>query len=399
MCPCLPPSGIGNPALSWAALIGFWVALVDPGWPPRSRLLTIGAFTVGSAAGCFAAVLLRPYVWPSGAFALVWCFAAILTRVWGDAVGATGNLAALATLIILGADQPSSAAAAAEMAVYTVGGGLWGLLLAFGIGRRRPEAPLRVALAAVFREEAAFVRDLARGGPQQQRRGAVREAIESARLLLVSARGRWFGGNTAAQGFTLLLSDAEGGLRALLALREALDDAASPAAPPACERAGGSDGRNRRGAVRRPARPRHRGAGRARDDARRRRSTRRDRLDRRRPAAPGEPAEQAVPANDPDAVQRDGWLRQIRDNLTAGSLSLRHAVRFALTGAVLTMLTKGLRIEMGYWITITAVIILQAYPSATWQRAIQRVGGTLLGGLIAVGTASSCTGRPRSSSS
>ena len=51
------------------------------------------------------------------------------------------------------------------------------------------------------------------------------------------------------------------------------------------------------------------------------------------------------------------------------------------------MLTKGLRIEMGYWITITAVIILQAYPSATWQRAIQRVGGTLLGGLIAVGTA------------
>jgi uncharacterized membrane protein YccC len=80
-------------------------------------------------------------------------------------------------------------------------------------------------------------------------------------------------------------------------------------------------------------------------------------------------------------------LRQIRDNLTAGSLSLRHAVRFALTGAVLTMLTKGLRIEMGYWITITAVIILQAYPSATWQRAIQRVGGTLLGGLIAVGTA------------
>jgi uncharacterized membrane protein YccC len=42
---------------------------------------------------------------------------------------------------------------------------------------------------------------------------------------------------------------------------------------------------------------------------------------------------------------------------------------------------------MGYWITITAVIILQAYPSATWQRAIQRVGCTLLGGLIAAGAA------------
>jgi uncharacterized membrane protein YccC len=86
-------------------------------------------------------------------------------------------------------------------------------------------------------------------------------------------------------------------------------------------------------------------------------------------------------------VLPDDRLRQLRDNLTAGSLSLRHAVRFALTGSALTMLTKGLRIEMGYWVTITAVIILQAYPSATWQRAIQRVGGTLLGGLIAAGAA------------
>jgi uncharacterized membrane protein YccC len=386
--PLLAAQWYGNPALSWAALIGFWVALVDPGWPPRSRLLTIGAFTVGSAAGCFAAVLLRPYVWPSGAFALVWCFAAILTRVWGDAVGATGNLAALATLIILGADQPSSAAAAAEMAAYTVGGGLWGLLLAFGIGRRRPEAPLCVALAAVFREEAAFVRDLARGGPQQQRRGAVRDAIESARLLLVSARGRWFGGNTAAQGFTLLLSDAEGALRALLALREALEDAASPAAPqPALNAladrmdataAALSDGQPVP-VIAAPAAPGDDAAAAALRAATGWIDAARRHLER--------PAEQAVPANDPDAVQRDGWLRQIRDNLTAGSLSLRHAVRFALTGAVLTMLTKGLRIEMGYWITITAVIILQAYPSATWQRAIQRVGGTLLGGLIAVGTA------------
>jgi hypothetical protein len=167
--PLLAAQWYANPALSWAALIGFWVALVDPGWPPRSRLRTIGAFTVGSAFGCFIAVLLRPYVWPSGAFALVWCFGAILTRVWGDTAGTTGNLTALATLIVLGADQPSSVAAATEMAEFTIGGGLWGLLLAFAIGQRRPEAPLRDALAAVFRAEAAVVRDLAHAGPLPDR--------------------------------------------------------------------------------------------------------------------------------------------------------------------------------------------------------------------------------------
>ena len=85
----------------------------------------------------------------------------------------------------------------------------------------------------MFKAEAAFVRDLAREGPPQQRRGAVREAIENARLLLVSARGRGFGGNASSQRFTLLLSDAEGSLRALLALREALDDAEPAEAPQA----------------------------------------------------------------------------------------------------------------------------------------------------------------------
>lgn len=386
--PLLAAQWYGYSALSWAALIGFWVALVDPGWPPRNRLLTIGAFTVGSAAGCFVAVLLRPYVWPSGAFALVWCFAAILTRVWGDAAGSAGNLAALATLIVLGADEPSSIAAAGEMGALTVGGGLWGLLLAFGIGRRRPEAPLRNALAAVFRAEAAFVRDLARAGPPQQRRGAVREAIEMARLLLVSARGRWFGANTAAQRFTLLLSDAEGTLRALLALREALDDAVSAAAPePALNALADRMDATAAALVDGQPIPVIAVPAASTDDvaaATLRAAT--GWIDSAQRHLEG-PAEQAVLAGDPDAVQPDDWLHQLRDNLTTGSLSLRHAARFALTGAALTMLTKGLRIEMGYWITITAVIILQAYPSATWQRAIQRVGGTLLGGLIAAGAA------------
>jgi uncharacterized membrane protein YccC len=378
----------GNPALSWAALIGFWVALVDPGWPPRSRLLTIGGFIAASAIGCVVAVLLRPYLWPSGAFALVWCFAAILTRVWGDTAGSAGNLTALATLIVLGADQPSSTAAAAEMAASTVGGGLWGLLLAFGIGRRRPEAPLRTAIAAVFKAEAAFARDLACAGPPQQRRGAVREAIENARLLLVAARGRGFGANTSAQRFTLLLSDAEGALRALLALHEALDDA-EPAKPPQAalnllaERmnavAVALTENQHRPVIAAPSTL----ADEVTAAALRTATGWIDAAERHMTGS----AEQAAPTGDQGAAQPDHWLRKLRDNLTTGSLSLRHAARFALIAAALTMLTKGLRLEMGYWITITAVIILQAYPSATWQRAIQRVGGTLLGGLIAAGAA------------
>jgi uncharacterized membrane protein YccC len=383
--PLLAAQWFRDPALSWAALIGFWVALVDPGWPPRSRIVTIGAFIAGSAAGCFLAILLRPHIWPSGAFALVWCLAAILTRIWGDTAGSTGNLVAIATLIVLGTDQPSSATAAAEMAMVTIGGGLWGLLLAFCIGGRRPEAPLRAALAAVFRAEAAFVRDLV---PQQQYRGAVREAIEHARGMLVSARRQWFGGSMATQSFGLLLSDAEGVLRALLALREALNDGSPTEAPAVSALADRLDATATALTDGRPiaviASPVHAG-----DDA--------DAVAVALHAATGwiaaaqwhlaDPPDWAAASCEPEAVQPTNRLRQLRDNLNTESLSLRHAARFALTGAALTMLVKGLHIDMGYWITITAVIILQAYPSATWQRAIQRVGGTVLGGLIAAGTA------------
>ncbi len=386
--PLLAAQWFHVPELSWAALIGFWVALVDPGWPTSSRLVTIGGFIVGSAVGCSVAVLLRPYVWPSGAFALAWGFAAILTRVWGDAAGLAGNLTAIATLIVLGASHPSSAEAAAEMAALTMGGGLWGLLLAFCIGWRRPAAPLEAALAAVFRAEAVFVRDLARGGPPRQRRGAVREAIEEARLMLVSAHHQWFGARVPTQRFSLLLSDAEGVLRALLAVREGLD-AGRPAeaadlngladrldAVAAALAAGG-----RIGVAPAPA-P-------AGDDALAVALRSADgwiEAAERRLAAPSDRAG-AGPGPEEDGFQPSFWLRQLRDNLTSESLSLRHAARFALTGAALTMLTKGLRLEMGYWITITAVIILQAYPSATWQRAIQRVGGAVAGGLVAVAAA------------
>ena len=82
-------------------------------------------------------VLLRPYLWPSGAFALVWCFAAILTRVWGDTAGSAGKLTALATLMVLGADRLPLPPPRQRWPLHRRRWAL-GLLLAFGIGRGVP---------------------------------------------------------------------------------------------------------------------------------------------------------------------------------------------------------------------------------------------------------------------
>jgi uncharacterized membrane protein YccC len=388
---------LGEPALAWAAFIGFWVALVDPRWPPRTRFLTIAFFVVGTAAGCFLAVLARPYLWLSAVFAFVWCGAAMLTRAWGEAAGSSGNLLALAVLIVLELGGGSGLEAATRIAGMTVVGGLWGLVLALALGRQRPDAPVRAALARVYRTEAAFVRGLlvaasnrngeAAGG--RQRRGVVRAAIEAARVVLVRARQGWLGPGWRGRRFTLMLADADRVLEPLLALRVLLDDGVAAGSEPtemldamalrldaladavetardrslpepplvAADTAAAISGPLHQAAAWIEAASEHL-----------------------------EPSTQIGEAVDPGRADT-GALGRLRDNLTFASLVFRHAIRFAVVGAALTLIVNGLHLDQGYWITLAAVIVMQAYPSATWQRAIQRVAGSIGGGAIAAGAA------------
>ncbi|GAB3569983.1 FUSC family protein [Spirosoma luteolum] len=76
-------------------------------------------------------------------------------------------------------------------------------------------------------------------------------------------------------------------------------------------------------------------------------------------------------------------LKSIRNNLSFDSSVFRHSLRVSLTmltGFVLTQL-----IEYGhhsYWVLLTISVILKPAFSLTKQRNYERIGGTLLGGLI-----------------
>jgi uncharacterized membrane protein YccC len=61
----------------------------------------------------------------------------------------------------------------------------------------------------------------------------------------------------------------------------------------------------------------------------------------------------------------------------------RHALRLAVTVAFTQLLGGALHVSRAQWVTTTVLLVLQPYAGATWQRSAARVGGTVLGGVVA----------------
>jgi uncharacterized membrane protein YccC len=72
-----------------------------------------------------------------------------------------------------------------------------------------------------------------------------------------------------------------------------------------------------------------------------------------------------------------------RANLGFGSIAFRHALRVAVTAAAAVLATRLFDINRGYWISITAIVVLQPYMVETWRRTFDRIAGSVLGGLVA----------------
>jgi uncharacterized membrane protein YccC len=75
-------------------------------------------------------------------------------------------------------------------------------------------------------------------------------------------------------------------------------------------------------------------------------------------------------------------LATLRSVLAPDSVILRYSLRVAVVTTLAVVLAELLHIKRGYWMTITAIVILQPYTGITTQRAMQRVLGTVVGALI-----------------
>ena len=77
-------------------------------------------------------------------------------------------------------------------------------------------------------------------------------------------------------------------------------------------------------------------------------------------------------------------LEPLRNNFTFHSVLFRHALRLAIVATIAEVLASILHISTGYWITLTAVVALKPNYGGTSQTTLQRVLGSVLGGIIGI---------------
>jgi uncharacterized membrane protein YccC len=72
-------------------------------------------------------------------------------------------------------------------------------------------------------------------------------------------------------------------------------------------------------------------------------------------------------------------LITLRANLAFDSTACRHALRLGATLAIATMAYRVFELPRGYWVPLTALLVLKPEFQDTFARGIGRIGGTLLG--------------------
>jgi len=382
-----------RPQLLWVALGGWLGTFADPGGPYPLRAATLIAYVAAGSVSVLAGTFCAAHPWLSVGVLLFWGAGCALFRVYGEAAGGVGALSLIAFCIALGTPAPSLRSVLLRGALFAAGVS-WAAALALALWPVHPYRPVRRAVAACHRALAQHARQLAIGGPgwfeaAAGSRGGIRALLENARSVLGSVRRGRSGESRRSELLVALYEAAELALGDLSALAETLQS------------------REERG-LRRPA-------------------WLEGTLDSfaaafdavafavgEEPAAVAPPvvlvgddaelsaplqsllshvqlalgaaaalhAGRSAPASSPFSLGTAS-RPSIRDALSLRSIELRHAIRVGGTAAAAALVGILLHRPRGYWIVVTAVLVLQPHSGTTLRRGLQRVAGTVVGAMAA----------------
>ncbi|WP_404371733.1 FUSC family protein [Corallococcus coralloides] len=429
--PTVVGTALHLPGALWLAVGGFNTSFVDKGGSYHARFRAMGGTALAAAVSAVMGGLAGMHPALAIPATLLWVTAWSFAGVYGAAANLTGNIAATTFVIALGLPAPT-ALHALESGVAVLGGSAWAMLLSLVLWPIRPYRPARKAVAACFDAVADYAEGLSRAvqGAREdawqaliQQHGRIRETLEVARTTLAATRqGR--GERGRGERLLVLLESADAMFMGLIALGEQLESLGPPVSGPVgdpraavavalldcantardlvrlVEQEGRSrrpqpewDGRalkdavgdlDARGLVTRLERARLTDIARLLTEMRERADVALDTACR----LPG-PFPQAPPPARALAEESHVSLGDpVRAHLTLDSEVLRHALRVGITTTAAVYIASVFRPNHGYWVTLTVLTIMQPYTGPTFLKALQRVLGTVVGGLLAIAVAS-----------
>jgi uncharacterized membrane protein YccC len=428
--PVVVGEALGFGGTSWMMLGAFNAAIADKGGAYRTR----AAVMAGAALGGGVTVTLGSLAGHSHALSIALAFAVTaalaMLRVYGAGATSVGLLSTTVFLIALASPAATAGEAAARGAAVLAGSCI-AMLLSLVLWPLRVYRPARAAVAGVLHDTANFVAGVAaaaQGTEPSAWRGLaaahhprLRASLETARATLAAIRRGRQGETGRGERLLVMLEAADRLFPALVALAFVLEGVARRGRVPdaaieglreveaVLRRTAAAAESERRAEVRRPEgwnEPAWRAllermtaetAGEADDAAELAHAAQLlDRLHEYVEVAAqtaealgdgaGAPALARTEADEP-VPERTGMLAPLRAAFAPDSVVLRHALRVGVAAGMAAALTSALGLKRGYWVTLTVVIVLQPYTGATLVKALQRVLGTVLGGLIAAGIA------------
>jgi uncharacterized membrane protein YccC len=397
---------LGRPELTWASLAGFNTIMVDKGGAYRNRAGAMAGYAAVGSAAALTGTLASTHSVAAIGLVLVAVTAFGMLRLFGAAATSVGISASVALVIVL-ALPAADIGVALGRAEFSLAGSAWALAFSLVLWPIRPYRPARLAVATTYRGLAALAQHLATLGADvsSQSRAhdlavVARLSIENARATLGALRRGRPGTTLRGEQLVVLLEGADQLLGDLVSMKATVDRSTPSSSEQAAARhlaARVADGLTELAAAIDSETPPREipgdpvgpvPAGIAPHDARVLRRTADQLAELTKTArgldGPASGAEQNLPEL---LVARSSPLAILRAHLTSDSAIFRHALRMSTSTAVAVLITTSLHVHRGYWTTLTCLVILQPHGSQTLSKALQRVGGTVLGAWVAVAAA------------
>ncbi|MGV3625843.1 MAG: FUSC family protein [Archangium sp.] len=400
----------GHPEFHWAGIAGFVATTSDKGGAYATRARTFLALLLAGSSAVVLGSLVGPSLWASIVVTFVVVLCGAMVRVLGNEAISVGTVTSVMFLIAQ-AQPVHGVAASFERGALNAGGIAWAALLALVVWSVRQFSPARKAVGACFDSLAAHVdsttAQLGEAGTRtwhtlhQKDHTMVRAAIENARTHLAALRGNTRALSDKTAWLLGLVQTCDATFGRVVALTDVLEGVGPKSLPEpirqelekqlgqvsaACRAlATFAIDENEKASVPRAEISATTLQQQLKD------TENLEPLKRAQLAHAGEllgaidaALETVAPVTNPAKDERSPWWVTLRAAIGFESVEFRHALRVAVLVAGSVAVVGALNIEHGFWATITMLVVLQPHAPATFMRSLQRVGGTVLGSLIAI---------------